>query len=361
MTTAPAAPSPMDPATISATTCTLIHEFLDECERSATTLPELTEFTGLLRDMLDSGGKRIRPTLCVVGWQAVHDTSPPTAVLRVAASLELFHAFALIHDDIMDSSDTRRGRPTAHRALAARLADHPDATAVGTNAAIILGDLVLCWSYDLIHLHATRDLTPEQRSVAWPLLNALRTETLMGQYLDLIATGRPTADADIAWRIIRHKTARYTIEHPLRIGAALAGADPEQLRALSAYALPLGEAFQLRDDMLGVFGDPARTGKSAMDDLRTAKHTVLVATALQRASPADARVLRSLLGDSALDEDGARRIREILTATGAVAAVERAVNERYEQALGALTTSCLASGAVAELRRLAASVAIRST
>ncbi|WP_066944016.1 polyprenyl synthetase family protein [Streptomyces lushanensis] len=361
MTTRPATPLPMDAATIRATTDALIHDFLDEREQEATELPELSVFTDLLRALLDSGGKRIRPTLCVIGWQAVSDNPPPTAVLRVAASLELFHAFAMIHDDIMDGSDTRHGRPTAHRVLTDRHADHPDAAAIGAGTAILLGDLVLCWTSDLLLLNGVGDLTPEQRSVAWPLLNALRTEAIVGQYLDLTATGRPSADTRSAWRIIRHKAVRYTVEHPLRLGAALAGASAEQLRALSAYAFPLGEAYQLRDDMLGVFGDPERTGKSITDDLRTAKHTVLVATALQHATPAEARTLTSLLGDSALDGTGARTIREILTSTGAVAAVERALRERYEQALCALTTPCLASVAVAELRRLAESVITRNT
>ncbi|MFE3068688.1 polyprenyl synthetase family protein [Streptomyces sp. NPDC059247] len=361
MTAVTEAPAPMDPASIRAAVGELLHTFLDERERAAVEIPELAVFTGLLRDLLDAGGKRIRPVLCVVGWQTIRDDPPPSAVLRVAASIELFHACALIHDDIMDRSDTRRGRPTAHRVLAARHADHPDPANLGTNAAILFGDLALGWSYDLLHLHTAQDLTPEQRAVAWPLLNALRTETLVGQYLDLTATGRPTADTGSAWRIIRYKTARYTIEHPLCLGAALAGANLVQLRALSAYALPLGEAFQLRDDLLGVFGDPGRTGKSDLDDLREAKHTVLVATALQRATPGEARTLQALLGHGALDEDGARTIREILIATGAVSAVERAVHERHEQALHALTGSRLAPGAIARLRRLAESVTTRNT
>ncbi|MGB8947352.1 MAG: polyprenyl synthetase family protein [Streptomyces sp.] len=252
MTALSVPPAPLDPAAIRGAVEQLLYGFLDEQEHAAPDLlPELALFTGLLRDFLAAGGKRIRPLLCITGWAAITDQPPPPLLWRAAASLELFHAFALIHDDIMDHSNTRRGHPTAHRTLTARHQHHPDAENLGTNAAILLGDLALGWSYELLH---TTDATPAQQRRIWPLLNALRTETLVGQYLDLAAAGDPTADADSAWRIIRYKTAKYTLERPLHLGAALAGATKDQLDALSAYALPLGEAFQLRDDLLGVGG-----------------------------------------------------------------------------------------------------------
>ncbi|MFE4366666.1 polyprenyl synthetase family protein [Streptomyces sp. NPDC056835] len=297
----------------------------------------------------------IHPLLCVTGWASITDRAPPPAVWRVAASLELFHAFALIHDDIMDKSDTRRGRPTAHRALAAHHAHHPDADALGVNTAILLGDLALGWSYELLHTNDTR------LHRTWKLLNALRTETLTGQYLDLTATGDPTADVDTAWRIIRYKTAKYTIERPLHLGAAPADADPTQLRSLSAYAIPLGEAFPLRDDLLGVYGNPEQSGKSTLDDLREGKHTVLVATALDRATPAQRRTLKGLLGAPSLDQAAADTLRAVLIATGAAAAVEQMITDRLHAAQRALDGSALRPAATTALCRPAASTAVRAS
>jgi geranylgeranyl diphosphate synthase, type I len=154
--------------------------------------------------------------------------------------------------------------------------------------------------------------------------------------------------------------ARYTVVHPLCLGTRLVGATGRQLHDLSAYALPLGEAFQLRDDLLGVFGDPGRTGKSAFDDLREGKHTVLVATALARATPSQRRTLQALLGDPGLDEEGADTLRGVLTATGAEAAVEQMINDRVRTARSALDAAGLRADATAFLHDFAASVPTRA-
>ncbi|MEW2354093.1 polyprenyl synthetase family protein [Spirillospora sp. NPDC029432] len=324
--------TPPDPAAIGTAVDQVIHDFLDEHQHAAPDLPELPLFIGMLRDMLAAGGKRIRPRLCVAGWYAVADLPPPPAVFRAAAALELFHTAALIHDDVMDNSDTRRGRRTAQRALAARHRAHPDADALGTSAAILLGDLALGWSYEILQ---APDVTPGQLARLWPVFGLLHTETLVGQYLDVASARNPDADTGTAWRIIRYKTAKYTIEHPLRIGAVLAGGTASQLRALSACAMPLGEAFQLRDDLLSVYGDPAATGKSRLDDLREGKHTVLYAIARERATEPQRRRLHRLFGDPRLTDDQAEQIRDVLTATGARAAVERLIADRAALALAA--------------------------
>lgn len=351
----------MEPERTSATVETLLYEFLDEQIRDATDLPELALFADLLREMIAAGGKRIRPVLCVVGWQAVSDRPPTPVVWRMAASLELFHLFALIHDDIMDSSQTRRGNPTAHRFLAARHSDRDDADTLGVNAAILLGDLALGWSYELLHT-ARLGASAEDLSRVWPLFNALRTETLVGQYLDLVSAGPASAALPgTARRVIRYKTAKYTCERPLQLGAQLAGADTKLLAALSAYALPLGEAFQLRDDLLGVYGVPERTGKSVLDDFRDGKHTLLTATALQRATPAQARVLRAGLGNRALTAAEASRMRRILTDTGAQATVENLISECYEQALAALDHAPIQPTAATVLRTMADAAVTRTS
>lgn len=213
-----------------------------------------------LRHFLDAGGKRIRPILAFVGWHAAGATGDPRTVVRLAASLELFHVSALIHDDVMDSSALRRGRPTVHRALARALQGDDSgvsATAAarfGEGAAILIGDLAMVWSDELL---LEGETNPKQLAALWPTLHAMRSEIVLGQYLDLRTTGCASPDVSRALRIGRYKTAKYTVERPLHLGAIVAGADQNLLDQLSAYALPLGEAFQLRDDLLGVFGDPA--------------------------------------------------------------------------------------------------------
>ncbi|AUY53114.1 polyprenyl synthetase family protein [Streptomyces sp. CB01881] len=348
-------PPVLDPSGIRSAVDELLHTFLDEQDSTATG-PELLLFTRTLRDLLDAGGKRLRPVLCVTGWQAVSHEPPPPVVIRAAASLELFHVFALIHDDIMDNSATRRGRPTAHRVLAGLNRHHPRAEALGANAAILLGDLTLGWSYDLLYREGSAE---DRAAIPWAVLNAMRTETLVGQYLDLQATGHRVPDVDAVWRVIRYKTAKYTFERPLQLGAMIGGADDGQLRALSDYALPVGEAFQLRDDLLGVFGNPDHTGKPALDDLREGKHTVLVTTAYELATPAQAGRLDAHLGDPELSHEAAEEVRAVLVDTGAVGVIEQMIADRRRRAVDSLAAAPLHSSARAVLDSLAAAATTR--
>jgi geranylgeranyl diphosphate synthase type I len=315
------------------------------------------ELTQALTDFVLAPGKRIRPLLCVLGWHAAGGGDGEETLWRTAAGLEVFHAFALIHDDIIDGSPTRRGRPSAHRAFAARHRARPDADTFGIHAAILLGDLALVCSDALMHTVA---LSTRQRDTVLPLLDAMRGEVLLGQHMDLMATGRPTDNVDEAMTIARLKTAKYTIERPLHLGAALAGADRDLLALCSAYALPLGEAFQMRDDLLGVFGDPALTGKPVLEDLRAGKATVLMALAAQRATPAQRRTLDTLVGRADLDDDAAARIRHILEHTGARDTVETMITERYEQAMAALDSGRLNAPTAAALRQIAARAVTRA-
>jgi geranylgeranyl diphosphate synthase type I len=320
-------------------------------------LPALA--VGELRAFLGAGGKRIRPMLCACGWYAAGGGPEPSGLVSAGAALELFHAFALIHDDVMDRSDTRRGQPTVHRCLAtefARTHPHAEAEQLGTSAAILIGDLALTWSDELLH---TAGLSPDRFAAALALVDEMRTEVMYGQYLDLTGGARLEGRTEMPLTVIRYKTAKYTIERPLQLGAALAGADRRLLDALSAFAIPLGEAFQLRDDLLGVFGEPGETGKSRLDDLREGKHTVLVALALAAASKQQEADLRATLGNQAITAADAGQAREIMTATGAAAGVERMIEERYHQALDALTAAVLPAPADHALRTLADAVVWR--
>ncbi|MFE6483765.1 polyprenyl synthetase family protein [Streptomyces sp. NPDC057757] len=298
-----------------------------------------------LKDFLNSGGKRIRPVLCVAGWQAAGGSGAPDPVLKAAASLELFHASMLIHDDIIDASDTRRGQPTVHRQTS-------------TEAAILIGDLALVLADDLLH---SANLTPDQLTPVLHVANRLRADTLYGQYLDVLHAGQPPADPGPALAITHYKTAKYTIEGPLLLGAALAGADDALRGMLSAYGIPIGEAFQLRDDLLGVFGDPRDTGKPTLDDLREGKATVLMALALQNANPAQHRTLRRHVGNPHLTHQDAAQVCTVLIDTGARAAVEDMISQRRQSALTTLDSADLPAHITAVLRSQAFSATARTT
>ncbi|MGP3989358.1 polyprenyl synthetase family protein [Streptomyces sp. 3N207] len=320
--------------------------------------PRLAEATGLLHDFVLRAGKRLRPLLCCIGYTAVSGRCPTPAVLRAAASLELFHAFALIHDDIMDGSDTRRAGPTLHRALSGA-ADPDPSTArhAGVSKAILLGDMALVWSDQILH---NSGLEPAQLQAARPVLDAMRSEVMGGQYLDVLMSSGSEADLHTALTVIRYKTAKYSFERPLHLGAALAGATSNQLHELTGYAIPLGEAFQLRDDLLGVFGDPAVTGKSCLDDLRGNKRTVLIAVAFQKAGVAQRRRLDTLLGKQDLMEGEAEQVRRILVRTGARRRVEEMIAERRDQALHHLDQcSRISAASLSPLREVADSATRR--
>lgn len=354
-TVVPSAPQNLDVDTLRPRIDALLDRFLNDRVRAAGQSQQgMGELAQEVRDFVARGGKRLRPLLCVLGWCAGGERAhPPEAVLRAAAALELFHAFALIHDDVMDDSHFRRGRPTVHRAMAARHAVSRSPRAaerLGLGAAILAGDLALAWSDELLH---GAGLPPTQLAAALSVIDAMRAEIVYGQYLDLTAAATAACTVEAALKVAQYKTAKYTVERPLHLGAVLGG-DAQGLReALSAYALPVGEAFQLRDDLLGVFGEPQVTGKPTLDDLRDAKPTVLLALALERATPAQTALLHDLVGRGDLDEEGAAQVRRVLIQTGAVDTVESMIGERYRKALAAADAAVIHPAARTALRRMA--------
>ncbi len=309
-----------------------------------------------------SGGKRFRAAFCYWGYRAM-TPAPLTAddeesLLRACAALEILHASALAHDDLMDASDTRRGRPATHRAFETehrRAGWAGDPEQYGAAAAILLGDLLLSWADELLRRCG---LPPNSVSPAMDLFDLCRSEVIAGQFLDVSVQARGVADVDTAMRVLRYKSAKYSVERPLHIGAALAGATEHNLEQLTAIGLPLGEAFQLRDDLLGVFGDPSVTGKPAGDDLVEGKRTVLVALALDSASTANADFLDRSLG-AALTPDAVTRLRQIIAASGAQAQVEEAIAGLVATAQAAMTAAELTDDARGVLRSLAAAVTDR--
>lgn len=294
-----------------------------------------------------AGGKRLRPAFCAWGYAAAAGTmTVPGPVLSAASSLDLLHVSALVHDDVMDASDSRRGILAAHRQFAA---DHVsgsrrgDPEAFGRAGAILLGDLLLVWSDEMF---SGSGLEPATLERARPFLESVRTEVTAGQYLDVLAqsvdpytrTRTPAGVAELealVERVVTYKSACYTVERPLHIGAALADA-AELAPAFTAYGRPLGRAFQYRDDLLGVFGDQALTGKESGEDLREGKLTLLVVKTFADASPAAAREFSSLFGAADLDAAQVEKARQIITESGAAATVERAIAAEHAAALAAL-------------------------
>jgi geranylgeranyl diphosphate synthase, type I len=305
-----------------------------------------------------AGGKRLRPAFCYWGWRGAGGADLPQ-IMPAAASLEMLQAGALIHDDVMDASDTRRGRPSAHRRFQAmhESAGWPGtSTAFGTSAAILLGDLCLAWSGQMYDESGLPDTALRRGR---PVYDQMRTEVMSGQYLDIVEQARGRGTVESALRVVEFKSAKYTVERPLHLGAALAGAPPQVGASYSAYGLPLGIAFQLRDDVLGVFGDPAVTGKPAGDDLREGKRTVLIALALRAATTAQAEVIRTRLGDPELDGTGVEAMRSVLVETGALAACEEMIDEYAGEATDALRAAPITLEAGAALTDLAVAATSR--
>jgi geranylgeranyl diphosphate synthase, type I len=314
--------------------------------------PGLTAIGELL-----AGGKRLRAAFCYWGWRGAAGGSDP-GIYTAAAALELLHASALVHDDVIDGSDTRRGGPSMHRRFAARHCAagwQGSAESFGSGTAILMGDLLLSWTDEMFY---SSGLPPAALGRGSPVLSLMRTEVMAGQYLDLLEQARASGTVDGALRVARLKTARYTIERPLQLGAALAADEAGAIRAAySRYGLPLGTAFQLRDDLLGVFGDPAQTGKPAGDDVREGKRTVLVAIALAKAGPAGAAVLTRRLGDPMLGPEGVDEVRSVISDTGALAECE-ALIERYT---AEAVTSLEEAPVTAEAKEALAELAVAAT
>ena len=299
--------------------------------------PDTLSLVDSLQGLL-AGGKRLRPAFAYWGFRAAGGLDSDS-VLRACASLEFLQACALIHDDVMDASDTRRGNPSVHRQFEALHAGnnwYGSGALFGEGAAILVGDLALSWADEML---LTSGLDSKQTLSAKSVYDIMRTELMSGQYLDLLEQVRGQITQERAETVIRYKSAKYTIERPLHMGAAIAGASEELMGTLSRYGLALGEAFQLRDDLLGVFGEPSITGKPAGDDLREGKQTMLVAYAYSHATAQDLAVLSENLGSSDLGQVEIEKLQEILINCGAQEFIEQRISKYLETALQSVQAS----------------------
>jgi geranylgeranyl diphosphate synthase type I len=312
---------------------------------------------------LAAGGKRLRPAFAYWGWRAAAGPAPTedeAAVLRAVSALEFLHVSALVHDDVMDRALTRRGRPATHVGFATRHGDGGlggDAAAFGTGAAILVGDLALVWSDELL---GCSGLSAGALARARGVWNTMRTEVMSGQYLDLLRAAGGLPGPEGALTVARYKSAGYTVQRPLQLGAAIAAAPAAVLDSFTAVGLPLGEAFQLRDDLLGVFGDPSVTGKSADDDLLEGKRTLLIALAEEAADDGGRRLLAEVLGDPDAAPAALDAVRRLLESTGARAQVEQRIADRTAQARAALAAAPIGEDARAALDALAVAATART-
>jgi geranylgeranyl diphosphate synthase type I len=311
------------------------------------------------------GGKRLRPLFAYWGYRAV-TPSPEDPVddeiLLLFSALELLHACALVHDDVIDDSATRRGMPTAHVHFAELHRDRGwrgSADQFGRSAAILLGDLSLVWADDIV---AEVNLPPDGQRRVQRVWSDIRTEVLGGQYLDIVAESSGAHSIASAMNVNTYKTASYTVSRPLQMGAAAAADRPDVQASFHDLGNDLGVAFQLRDDVLGVFGDPAVTGKPSGDDLRSGKRTVLLAEAVERAGqsdPAAAELIRSSIGTD-LSDTQVRELRSVIESVGALAAVEDRIALLTRRGLDVLDQASINAPARKGLTELAGLAANRS-
>jgi geranylgeranyl diphosphate synthase type I len=322
---------------------------------------ELEPVASAMHSFICDSGKRLRPLFAYIGYLG-SGANPDEAAIKASASLELVHVCALMHDDVMDGSDSRRGAPSIHRAFEAlhkRENSQGSAEQFGINAAILLGDLALVWSAKMLHQSGIESSSLLR---ALPMYDEMRVELMAGQYLDIYESTLKSQSVERSLKIARFKSGKYTIERPLHFGASLGSAAPaEIMKIYSRYGLPLGEAFQLRDDVLGVFGNPSETGKPAGDDLREGKRTVLLATTLERVSPAQKSIIEEHIGNTEISSDAVEEIRSIIVNTDALAAVEDLITSLTQSALEAVDSELIAEPARKALIDLATIVTKRNT
>ena len=342
-----------------------LRQYLAERRRDSAYIgPEYAELTAALEEFVLRGGKRVRPAFAYWGWRAVagEDRQSDAQALRLFSALELLHACALAHDDVIDASATRRGLPTVHRHFADRHRTNSwlgSSEQFGLSAAILLGDLSLVWADDIV---ATADLPADAHVRVHKVWADIRTEVLGGQYLDIVAESSGADSVASAMNVNTYKTASYTVSRPLQLGAAAAADRPDVQAVFHQIGTDLGVAFQLRDDVLGVFGDPQVTGKPSGDDLRSGKRTVLLAEAVELAEhsdPAAAKLLRESIGTE-LTDVAVKEVCMAIESVGALAAVESRIDMLNRRAIETLNEAQIDPQAKIGLAELASLASNRS-
>lgn len=336
--------------------------------------PDLLNTVNFAADLLQ-GGKRFRAQFCYWAWAATLDRGgqrlvagererSAEAMVGITAALEMFHAAALVHDDLLDQSDTRRGQPAIHKRFEEqhRLSGWAgSAERYGQAGAVLVGDLMLGWSSEIFGSALLGAPNSTIEAACRDEFSKMRVEVMAGQFLDVLeenaAHTRPIGEAvSRANRVMLYKTAKYSLEAPLLIGASFAGAEGGLLRGFSSFGIPLGMAFQLRDDILGVFGDPEVTGKPAGDDLREGKRTVLVALTRETLPTTMAKLFDEMVGDRELEAEQLEFLQQTIKDSGALAKTEKLIEEYAAESLAALDSLELNERGKNQLQALAEKV-----
>lgn len=329
--------------------------------------PHLIPFTQLSEQFF-RGGKKFRAQCVLLGFRSVNPaTEIPDGLVDIASALELFHGAALVHDDVMDRSDTRRGMNSIHKEFEILHEGESwagDARHFGASAALLFGDLILAWSDELFS-EGVSTFDFQRARASRREFDRMRWDVTAGQYLDIVEEnawpGIPGNEMlQRAERVVIFKSAKYSVEAPLLIGASLAGADEQHLQRLSRMGIALGSSFQLRDDMLGVFGDASVTGKPSGDDLREGKRTMLVAFALESCSDEQATWLNGMLGNPTLTDKQISEVQDLLVQTGAVQRVEALIASHAERGRAEIDSFDVSPVVQKELHELADKLVTRS-
>lgn len=340
--------------------------------------PDLLPLVDFAMDLLQ-GGKRFRALFCYWAWAGTQSSGHPLtaeqkeksykAIVGICAALEMFHAAALVHDDLLDQSDTRRGIPAVHKKFENL---HQTETWAGSKerfgqaGAVLVGDLMLSWSSEIFGNALLQAPNAQIEEACRQEFSRMRVEIMAGQYLDVLeenAASRrdPALAVERSMRVMLYKTAKYSIEAPLLIGAAFAGAQSAERDQLARFAIPLGLAFQMRDDVLGVFGDPKVTGKPAGDDLREGKRTVLIALTRETLGGKVGEVFDEMLTARELTDDQIRFLQQTIAGCGALKKTETLINEYGQEAMLLLNSVQVDEAAKANLEKLALQVINRQS
>ncbi len=355
---------------------TLVQKKLDQfCDAKRVELREISPDIEVIMDFTQSllkGGKRFRALFAFWAWRgyesAGKELTIDSPIVGIASALEMFHAAALVHDDLLDQSDTRRGQPSIHKrfeSLHIQKAFAGSSERFGVAGSVLVGDMMLSWSSELFGDSLLAARHPHSEAACRTEFSKMRFEVMAGQYLDVLEeNAAPTRDrgeaVERANRVMLYKTAKYSLEAPLLIGAALGGASESQRAGLSKFGIPLGLAFQLRDDVLGVFGDPEVTGKPAGDDLREGKRTVLTGLTLESVPNSVGRVFEELLTSGELDAEQIEFMRNLIVESGALGKSESLITEYSSRSIDALAVLDISEEARLALAQLANAVINRA-
>lgn len=357
-----------------------LNDFCDDQKSSFEQIsPDLAPLVDYSKSLL-TGGKRFRALFAYWSWAGSLSAADfkqseeqlalsSRAMVGITAALEMFHAAALVHDDLLDQSDTRRNAPAVHKRFEKLHRDSGwcgSPERFGVAGSVLVGDLMLSWSSEMFGEALLNSPGDTIQEACRNEFSRMRVEVMAGQYLDVVeenaALTRAVGEAvSRANRVMLYKTAKYSLEAPLLIGASFAGAPPALLRGLSAFGIPLGLAFQLRDDILGVFGDPAVTGKPAGDDLREGKRTVLIGLTREAVSPSVGKLIDELLTGKEIEAEQIDFLQKVIRESGALAKTERMIEELGEECFAALDLLDIDPAAKVQLRRLAEKVLSRDS